>query len=294
MGTIIGPDELPKWVPGKLLETSDGLGWSGTSLRSYHYAPQEVDVPPLSHFMVVAYHKGVTEINRRFDGRWTRTHCEPGDLSLLTRSQHSQWRWVNEIKVRHVYLSEQLVSKVATDLFDRPIAEVKLLDVLKTRDPEITYLIDKIAKETASEALGGMLYTEALSIQLAVLLLKRYAAITYRHCGHSAGFSSAQHCYITDYVEANLHEPLSLETLANELGMGLWTFIRRFRRTFGEPPHAYIVNRRVTRAQRLLSQGILPLKEIALLCGFSDQAHFTRVIRKHLKVTPGSLRKVGP
>ncbi len=291
MGEVINPEELPKWVPGHLLETSDGLGWSGTQLRAYHYQPLEVSVPPLSHFVIVAYQRGATEINRRVEGRWTNTYCQPGDLSLLTRSQRSQWRWTNAVEVRHVYLSEALVSKVATDLLERPAADVKLLDVLKVRDPDVTALVDKIAKETTKGAVGGTLYVEALSIQLAAYLLKRYAAVNYRCGEQSARFSSAQQRHIIDFVDSNLHESLSLQTLANELGMGVWTFIRRFRGTFSEPPHAYIISRRIARAQDLICHGAMPLKEIALACGFSDQAHLTRVVRKHLKLTPGSLRK---
>ena len=57
--------------------------------------------------MLVAYQVGVTPMQRRFDGRWSRTTCGPGAVSLLTRSQRSHWHWTEDVDVTHVYLSQE-------------------------------------------------------------------------------------------------------------------------------------------------------------------------------------------
>ena len=59
---------------------------------------------------------------------------------------------------------------------------------------------------------------------------------------------------MADYIETRLHEAITPADLAREAGLGVWTLGRRFRRSFGKAPHAYIVDRRVARAQRLLLQ----------------------------------------
>jgi AraC family transcriptional regulator len=102
MPSLITPRELPKWVPGKVLSASDALGWKDVEQRTYRYVGQDVWVPGLDHFTIVRYCAGGTRMERRFDGRWTRTHCAPGDLSLLTRSQGSHWHWTEDIDVSHV------------------------------------------------------------------------------------------------------------------------------------------------------------------------------------------------
>ena len=291
MSALITASELPKWVPGKVLCASDDLGWNGVGLRSYRYAPSDVEVPAMSDFIIVSYRRGTTAMERRVDGTWTRTQCVPGDISLLTRSQRSHWHWTDEIDVSHVYLSEKLVSGVANEIMDRSVADVRLHDVLKTRDPVVTAAVQSIAAEAMQKSIGGSLYVEALATQLAVHMLRSYATVTLREASGKGRLTPSQTRRITEYVESRLHEPLSLAALAGVAGLGVWSFSRRFRENFGCAPHAYVVNQRIHRAQRLLTQGVLPVKEIASLCGFADQAHLTRVFRARLHTTPAAVRR---
>ena len=94
-----------------------------------------------------------------------------------------------------------------------------------------------------------------------------------------------------EYVDARLHEPLNLATLAAVAGLGVWNFSRRFRESFGRAPHAFVIDRRVERARRLLELGAIAVKEIAAECGFADQAHMTRVFQHRLKTTPAALKR---
>jgi AraC family transcriptional regulator len=291
MSTLITPSELPQWVPGKILAASDDLGWNGVALRSYRYLGSDVDVPAMRDFMVVSYRRGATRMQRRFDGAWTKTRCEPGDLSLLTRSQRSHWTWSDDIEVCHVYLSERLVAGVANEVMDRSVAEVRLRDVLRTQDPVVTACVDAITQEARQRALGSALYVEALGTQLAVHLLRHYASVTFREPAGQGRLSPLQLKRLAETIETRLNEPLSLETLAGAVGLGVWTFTRRFRESFGCAPHAYLLGRRIERAQRLLAEGTMPVKEVALACGFCDQAHMTRVFHARLQTTPAALRR---
>lgn len=291
MSQLIQPSELPKWVPGQVLECSEGRGWPGVGLRTYRYPPQEVQVPPLSHFLIVSYKRGSTRMARRFDGRWSHADCRPGDLSLLTRSQRSHWHWTSEVEVRHAYLAETLVSGVAADMLERPISDVRLHDLLNVRDPQVSGIVDAIAAEAGAGACGGALLAEALGTQLAVHLLRNYASVSCREPRAMGGLSPALCRRLTDYVEQRLHEPITLEALAHEAGMGAWSFSRRFRHSFGQAPHAWIIGRRIERARRLLAQGSMAVKAVASACGFADQAHLTRVMQQKLGVTPGALRR---
>ena len=230
-------------------------------------------------------------MKRRVDGAWTRTQCVPGDISLLTRSQGSHWHWTDDIDVSHVYLSEKLVSGVAIEMMDRSGAEVRLHDVLNTRDPVVTAAVQSIAAEATQRSIGGSLYVEAIATQLAVHMLRSYATVTLREASDKGRLTPSQTRRVTEYVESRLHEPLSLEALAGVAGLGVWSFSRRFRENFGCAVHAYVVNQRVHRAQRLLAQGVLPVKQIASLCGFSDQAHLTRVFQALLHTTPAAVRR---
>ncbi len=290
MPNIITPKELPQWVPGEVLSSSDKLGWKGVGHRSYRYAGLDVPIPPLDHFMVVRYAAGQTPMDRCFDQRWSRADCRPGDASLLTMSEASHWHWTQQIDVSHVYLSNGLMSRVAGEVMDRPVAEVRLHDVLCTRDPTLLAITDAITREAVQPEMGGPLYAETLGTQLAVHLLRKYAQVTFRHDLPGGRLSPAQMRRVLDLIDSRLHETLTLEDMAEAAGLGACTFHRRFRETQGRAPHAFVIDRRVERARQLLAAGDMAVKEVAACCGFSDQAHMTRVLRARLGITPARLR----
>lgn len=290
MATIITPGDVPKYVPGAVTAASDGLGWNGVWLRGYRYTGLDVLVPPVRDFTIVSYCHGDTFMERRYEGVWTKTHCGPGDVSLLSRSQQSHWHWTDAIDVSHVYLSEKLMSAICEEVTQRYVADVQLHDVLKSPDPIVTAAVAAITREAEHHELGGALYVEAVATQLIVHLLRKYASVTFREPIGKGKLSPAQARRLTAYIDDRLHERLDLQTLAAAVGMGMWTFIRHFRESFGQTPHAYIIDRRIDRARRLLAEGSLPIKEIASLCGFADQAHMTRMFQTHLHTTPAMLR----
>ena len=291
MATTITPSDVPKYVPGEIRAASDDLGWNGVLLRGYRYTGLDVIVPPVRDFTIVAYSRGATFMERQCEGRWTRTHCAPGDVSLLTRSQRSHWHWTEEIDVSHVYLSENLVSGVCAEVTNRCLADVRLHDVLKSHDPIVSAAVAAITGEARQQALGSALYVEAVATQLAVRLLRNYAEMTFREPSGKGRLSPAQIRRLTEYIDSRLHEQLNLETLAAVAGVGVWTFTRHFRESFDRTPHAYVIERRVDRARRLLAQSSLPIKEIASVCGFADQAHMTRIFQMQLHTTPAALRR---
>jgi len=68
-------------------------------------------------------------------------------------------------------------------------------------------------------------------------------------------------------------------------------FSRAFRRTFGQSPHAFVVRRRVELAAQHMLQTDMPLSDIALQCGFVDQAHLCKHFRTTTGETPAAWRR---
>jgi AraC family transcriptional regulator len=68
-------------------------------------------------------------------------------------------------------------------------------------------------------------------------------------------------------------------------------FSRAFRRTFGQSPHAFVVRRRVELAAQYMLQTDTPLSDIALQCGFVDQAHLCKHFRSITGETPAAWRR---
>jgi AraC family transcriptional regulator len=291
MPALISPSDLPKYVPPLEVAGSNGLGWKGVELRCFNHPAYDVELPGVSDFVIVAYLAGSTLVRRRLDGGWTTATCIPGDISVLSRATPSHWQWNSDIKVCHVYLTESLVSNVAREVMDGEITEVNLHDALKVVDPVVSACVNALALEARQNVRGGSLYAEAVSTQLAVHLLRRYATTSCREVFKRGRLSSAQERCIIEYIEDRLQERLSLETLAQVVKLGQCNFMRRFRETFNASPHAYVVQRRIERACRLLGERGSSVKEVAFSCGFADQAHMTRAFRANLNTTPSVLQR---
>ncbi len=78
---------------------------------------------------------------------------------------------------------------------------------------------------------------------------------------------------------------LTLADAAVTLGAHPAHLVRAFTSTFGLPPHAYLVGRRVELARRMLLDGT-PVADVAAGAGFFDQAHLTRHFKRHTGTTP--------
>jgi AraC-like DNA-binding protein len=95
---------------------------------------------------------------------------------------------------------------------------------------------------------------------------------------------------VQEHVEAHLSESMDLAELAAIAGLSVYHFARAFKQSAGVTPHHYLVGRRIERAQAMLARSDLPLSEIALAAGFSDQSHLARHFRQMLGMTPGQFR----
>ena len=95
---------------------------------------------------------------------------------------------------------------------------------------------------------------------------------------------------IEEYIDLNLEKNLSVEVLASHLGTSTSYFTRSFRSSVGLTPHAYVMRRRLLRAQELLAGTDLPLIDIAFATGFADQSHFCRRFHQMTGVPPRTFR----
>jgi AraC family transcriptional regulator len=96
---------------------------------------------------------------------------------------------------------------------------------------------------------------------------------------------------IQELIESRLDADLTLQELAAEIGYSRSHFLRMFRATTGMTPHRYLLKRRLGRARHLLEEVEFSIAEVAIMCGFSSQAHLTLAFRKEYGLTPTEYRR---
>jgi AraC family transcriptional regulator len=105
------------------------------------------------------------------------------------------------------------------------------------------------------------------------------------------GFAAWQARRVKTHVDTHIAETIRLDDLAALLDLSYSHFCRLFKNSFGVTTHVYIMRRRIEVAQGLMLTTSEPLSDIALACGMSDQAHFTRSFRRIVGQTPYAWRK---
>jgi AraC family transcriptional regulator len=171
---------------------------------------------------------------------------------------------------------------------------------LQTRHEVFDDRVSRLALEFAEEALCGMpngeLYVQGLCVALLGVLAKRYAVgsdTLGQSCGRTLG--AAQQRRLSDLIQQQLGAKLSLDRLAQEVGLSPQHFARLFKATYGTTPHQYVQALRIDAAVEVLRRNhAVPIAQVALACGFASQSHMTELMRRRLSITPSTLRHGGP
>ena len=262
-------------------ELGDGLS---AALWSNHHDSQDYQAP--SHHTLSCYIGGGTGTFRRDQ---PGTKGGPDKLCILPAEHRSGWVINGEIRLAHVYFSQEQFA----------LGYVTLLD----REPRVLQLHESTFQEDASQARrfhqlialnwhepAERLLTSSLAHEmLSHTLLSQVGARDGLRL--KGGLAAYQRRLLVEYIDQHLEEPISLGQLAGMCTLSEYHFARMFRQSFGLPPHQYLLARRLTRAQALLRSGALPLGEIAWMCGFSSASHFTRRFRQAMGATPGEYRQ---
>jgi len=97
-----------------------------------------------------------------------------------------------------------------------------------------------------------------------------------------------------DLADARFFEPLGVDDLARAAGLSRAHFSRAFRDAFGEPPHTYLLTRRLERAAALLRTTDHSVAEICLSVGLRSVGSFTTSFGRIYGMSPTAYRSSFP
>ncbi|VVS94951.1 helix-turn-helix transcriptional regulator [Desulfoluna spongiiphila] len=126
-----------------------------------------------------------------------------------------------------------------------------------------------------------------LSLETALLESLGHLLIRYGNAQTPEAFRGESHrvCRAKEYLSEELGRKMSLDEVAEAVGLSRYHFLRVFKNATGIAPHAFRTQRRIDLSQRLIRQG-MPFSQVALETGFSDQSHFTKRFKQFTGATP--------
>jgi len=270
------------------LRSSLKASWNSIAVEYSQFPSDEFDVCMPKHVIGVALVPQERVTWRVDDGSSKTTSFQPGSVFLYSSREFVWSRWEQPTECVHITLAPNLLSKVATDCSLSSKVEIDYR-VMFT-DSTILHLAHLFKSEILNGGLAGKLYTESLANALTVHLLRNYSGSVVKPALQDGPLNALKLNQITDFIENQLAEDLTIADLAAVVHMSPFHFARAFKTATGQPPHRYITHRRMNRAKMLLAVTRLPVAEVAYRVGFSNQSHFTAQFRRATGTTPKGYR----
>lgn len=180
-------------------------------------------------------------------------------------------------------------------------------ETMRQRYPKVDWKEEDFVTEDGRVFCSGGVYA---SIDLSLYLVEKF-------CGHEVALEVAKSLLLSmprsrqsgyamvplsrphsdekirdaeEYLQKNVERGVAIDELAEQAGMGVRNFIRRFKAATGQVPGAYLQTLRVAAAKELLERGALSIQEICGKVGYEDVAFFRELFKRHTGMTPAEYR----
>jgi AraC family transcriptional regulator len=264
-------------VQPRFLRHSGRVGWQGALFVEILAAPYRV-VDHVHWNYCVQRTQGAMRERRRGEG-WQTV---PVGWTLWLPRDELRAEWQGSARAQYLFISanraEQLVDGPLWH--DRPGRPGRLRQA-----PVVQKLLDAMAADLEAGSPAGPLVGDCLVTALCGSL-----PASLRGNAKAAGLVGAARRRVLERIEHDIDQPLTLDALAAEAGLGVRQFCRAFRASTGASPHRFVLERRIARAQTLIAAGGV-LAEVALQCGFADQSQLTRCFSRCIGLTPAAYRR---
>jgi AraC family transcriptional regulator len=209
-----------------------------------------------------------------------------GDLALCDRHVGE---WVGIMATPHLQLGISDAPLMAAS--DGAYGEVELRAQRKFADARLGPLVAAAHAEMAAGFPSGRLFLDSIEQAMAVALVNGHAVRHRPVQIYKGGLGSARLRRIKELVHAKIEDDLSLDEMAQSVGLSTAHFARMFRKSTGETPHQFVLRQRIERAKAMLRAPNARVLDVAVACGFKTQQHFAQVFRDVWGVSPTDYRQ---
>jgi AraC family transcriptional regulator len=286
---------LHKYPNARVTASSAQQGWPGLVAELAQHPAGRVAAFAATVTELTVVLQGSASVYRQLDGAVPqRIDAAPGAM------------WLTPVGVREDFvefasaISQVLHVYVTTDRFrcacPRSFHCSTAVAALRRDAPFEDSLVEEIARTMSAELQAqsdrSAMLTASLGLCLAARLLHNHtdAQLEPVRTQQASGLEARRLARVREHIAANLEHGLSVSELAMVACLSPSRFAHGFKTSTGESPQQYVSAQRLERASILLRDSLLPLAEIARVCGFSSQASFTKAFVRSTSQPPGRYR----
>src|ERR1700687_5639272 len=174
---------------------------------------------------------------------------------------------------------------------DGAYGEVELRPSRKFADSRLSALVAAARAEMVAGFPSGRLFLDSVEQAMAITLVDGHAVRHRPVQIYRGGLGSARLRRIKELIHAKMEDDLSLDEMAQSVGLSTAHFAREFRKSTGERPHRFVRRQRLERAKAMLRAADARVLDVAVACGFKTQQHFAQVFRDVCGISPTGYRQ---
>jgi AraC family transcriptional regulator len=253
------------------------------------------DQPGIVEFLgsprvVVSLHVGTSiAVDCRRGGERHRGTTIHGDLEIIPPNLGGIWELKSRDTALVIGLKLRVLERIVEESGGDP-GKLRVFNRFQARDPQIEHIGWALKAEMENGYPSGRPYMDAMATGLASRIVRNHSSLARAPRAIKAAMPGRKLKAVLGFIEDNLGRDLGLGEIAGVAGLSVSHFKALFRKSFGMPPHQYLIRRRVERAAMQLRRGRMPIGQIALENGFCHQSHLALHTRRVLGLTPQELR----
>lgn len=277
-----------------LLDSAGLARPSATELLTLEYFEAEPGEMPYEvfsqHHILVNLKSQPHRVEHWCDGEHRDFIYHQDEIILTPAGLKTGWKWHATSNAIVITLAPQKLREFAQNELGIVLAKQQLKTVSQLVDSDIAQAA-RLLLEALNSEMGSAVMFESYARVFLTKLLQKYRLQPDEDGAFNRSFTSAHYKRVLDYVAAHFQEKqVTVEDLAAQTGMSTYHFARLFKQTIGQSPHQFVMHYRVEQARKQLLDPSQLMVDIALACGFSDQAHFSRTFKQLTGTTPKAYR----
>ncbi len=199
---------------------------------------------------------------------------------------------IDEIKAGNIINAKNLADEIITEL----IGNIYNMNILKSYAEELIFILKRTVFKMGihldnSLSMGMLLeLVELTSVDEVEVWCKKNVDYIIEQIEKCPGRNSEIISKVFEYINRNFNKDITLESVANEVGLSSQYLSKIFKEKCGINFIDYITTKRLEFAENLLKNGVLNIKQVSKMSGYEDSNYFCRIFKKSTGLSPRQFR----
>lgn len=286
----MSPSRYQDIYPSPPLLDSNGLArQSAKELMTLEYFEAEPGSMPTEifeqHHILLNLKKEPHRVENWRDGEHRDFIYHENEVIVTPAGVESGWRWHAKSSVIVITLDPPKLERFARQELDILLTGEQLKNVPQFIDEDIVSA-GILVRDALQSQIGSAVMFESLARVFLTKLIQTYGLDHDEDLAFSRSFTCRHYKRVLDFIAVRFNQEITVEAMAEQAAISPYHFTRLFKQTIGQSPYQFVISYRVEQAKAMLERTDRPLIDIAHACGFSDQAHFSRVFKQATGLTP--------